>query len=104
MVEVKSLGELIHYQTESIVSKTLLKAGGGSLTLFAFDRGQELSEHISPFDAGIIIFDGEAEVSVAGKSYRVKNGEWIALPAHQPHAVKAVQRFKMALIMVKSVG
>ncbi|NOX36788.1 MAG: cupin domain-containing protein [Calditrichaeota bacterium] len=102
MVEVKSLNALIQYQEGSIVSKTLLKADGGSLTLFAFDKGQELSEHTTPYDAGIIVFDGEAEIFIDQKAYTVKSGEWIPLPANRPHAVKASKRFKMALAMIKS--
>ncbi len=102
MIEVRSLDTLIQYQEGSIVSKTLLKSNGGSLTLFAFDKGQELSEHTTPFDAGILVFDGEAEIFIDQKAYTVKSGEWITLPANHPHAVKASKRFKMALVMIKS--
>lgn len=91
----------IEYVTGSIVSRTLFNQRGGSLTLFAFDEGQGLSEHTSPYDAFAQVVDGEAEIRVGGKPARVQSGECIVLPAGVPHAVLAVQRFKMLLSMVR---
>jgi quercetin dioxygenase-like cupin family protein len=100
--EVKPLGELLQYQDSSIVSRVLLKNQGGTVTLFAFDQGEGLSEHTAPFEALVFVVDGEAEVAIAGKSYRVNSGETITLPANIPHAVKAATRFKMLLTMIRA--
>ena len=100
--EVKPLLELLQYQDGSIVSRVLLKNNGGTDTLFAFDHGEGLSEHTAPFEALVFIVDGEAEVEIAGKAYRVKEGETITLPANIPHAVKAATRFKMLLTMIRA--
>jgi quercetin dioxygenase-like cupin family protein len=100
--EVKPLGELLQYQDGSIVSRVLLKNKGGTVTLFAFDQGEGLSEHTAPFEALVYVVDGEAEVEIAGKPYRVKQGETITLPADIPHAVKAATRFKMLLTMIRA--
>jgi quercetin dioxygenase-like cupin family protein len=100
--EVKNLVDLLQYQDSSIVSRVLLKNKGGTVTLFAFDVGEGLSEHTAPFDALVVVTDGEAEVEVAGESFRVREGETIILPANRPHAVKAVTRFKMLLIMIRA--
>lgn len=94
--------EGIAYQADSVVSKTLINKQAGTVTLFAFDAGQGLSEHTAPFDAMVYILDGEAEVIISGTSHVVKNGELIIMPAHEPHALKANQQFKMMLIMIKS--
>ena len=99
--EVKPLGELLQYQDGSIVSRVLLKNKGGTVTLFAFDQGEGLSEHTAPFEALVFIMDGEAEVEIAGKAYRVKQGETITLPANISHALKAVTRFKLLLTMIR---
>ena len=99
--EVKPLLELLQYQDGSIVSRVLLKNNGGTVTLFAFDHGEGLSEHTAPFEALVFILDGEAEVEIARKAYRVKEGETITLPANIPHAVKAATRFKMLLTMIR---
>jgi quercetin dioxygenase-like cupin family protein len=96
------LADLVSYQDDAIVSKTLVKGKTGSLSVFAFDRGQELSEHTVPFDALVYVFDGEAEIRIAEAAHRVRQGEVIVMPANRPHAVKAVQRFKMMLSMVKA--
>jgi len=96
------LADLVSYQADAIVSKTLVKGETGSVTVFAFDRGQELSEHTVPFDALVYVFDGEAEIRISQAAHRVRAGEAIVMPANQPHAVKAVQRFKMMLSMVKA--
>jgi quercetin dioxygenase-like cupin family protein len=99
--EVKPLSELLHYQEGSIVSRVLLKSKGGTVTLFAFDEGQGLSEHTAPFDALVLVIDGEAEIEIAGEGYRVRQGETITLPANRPHAVRATTRFKMLLTMIR---
>jgi quercetin dioxygenase-like cupin family protein len=100
--EVKPLGELLQYQDGSIVSRVLLKNKGGTVTLFAFDKGEGLSEHTAPFEALVLVVDGEAEVEIAGKPYSVKQGETITLPANIPHAVRAATRFKMLLTMIRA--
>ena len=100
--EVKPLGELLQYQDGSIVSRVLLKNKGGTVTLFAFDQGEGLSEHTAPFEALVFVVDGDAEVEIAGKAYSVKQGETITLPANIPHAVKAATRFKMLLTMIRA--
>ena len=100
--EVKQLVDLLQYQDGSIVSRVLLKNKGGTVTLFAFDKGEGLSEHTAPFDALVVVTDGEAEVEIAGESFRVRQGETITLPANQPHAVKATTKFKMILIMIRA--
>ena len=93
---------LVEYQEGSVVSRTLIDKKAGTVTLFAFDEGQGLSEHTAPFDALLYVFDGEAEVSVAGKPIQVKAGLITLLPAGKPHSVKAVTQFKMMLVMVRS--
>ena len=100
--EVKQVVDLLHYQDGSIVSRMLLKNKGGTVTLFAFDTGEGLSEHTAPFDALVVVTDGEAEVEIAGESFKVRQGETIILPANQPHAVKATTKFKMILIMIRA--
>jgi quercetin dioxygenase-like cupin family protein len=93
---------LVDYQDGSIVSRVLLKASGGNVTLFAFDEGQALSEHSAPYDALVFVVDGVAEIRIAGEPHRVSAGETILLPANVSHAVEAVQRFKMILTMVRT--
>ena len=100
--EVKALSELLQYQNGAIVSRVLLKNKGGTVTAFAFDAGEGLSEHTAPFDALVIVTDGDAEVEIAGESFRVREGETILLPANRPHAVRAVAKFKMLLIMIRA--
>lgn len=95
------LSESIEYSDASIVSKTIIKKSGGNVTLFAFDKGQELSEHTAPFEAMIQVVDGQAEISLNRVASLVAVGEIIMLPANIPHAVKAIERFKMMLVMVK---
>jgi len=99
--QVKELGVLLQYQDGSIVSRVLLKNKGGTVTLFAFDQGEGLSEHTAPFDALVLVLDGAAGIEIAGESFAVRQGETITLPANQPHAVKATTRFKMLLIMIR---
>ena len=100
--EVIQLNELIEYQEGSVVSRTLLNKEAGTLTLFAFDKGQGLSEHTAPFDALVSLLDGEAEINISGKPFSLKQGEMIIMPANEPHALKAVKQFKMILTMIKS--
>src|SRR3990172_910448 len=96
------LEKLIDYQTGLLVSKTIIKQPTGTITLFAFDKGEGLSEHTTPFDALVYLIDGEAEITIAGKVNLVKKGEMILMPANQPHALKAKSKFKMLLAMIKS--
>jgi quercetin dioxygenase-like cupin family protein len=100
--QVLRLAELVAYQDGSIVSRQISKAEAGNVTLFAFDAGQELSEHTAPFDALLHVLDGEAEVTISGQPFRVGSGEAIILPTGQPHAVKARSRFKMLLTMIRT--
>lgn len=92
---------LVGYQDGAVVSRVVLKQAAGSVTAFAFDQGQELSEHTVPHDALVQVTDGEAEISVSGVPHRVEAGQMIILPAGKPHAVKATTRFKMLLVMLK---
>jgi quercetin dioxygenase-like cupin family protein len=100
--KVQNLNEIIEYQNDAVVSKILLKKETGNVTLFAFDEGQGLSEHTTPFDAMVQIVDGEAEITIDGISYQVKNGEYIIMPANVPHALKAIKKYKMMLTMIKA--
>lgn len=93
---------MLQYQDGSIVSHVLLKNNGGTITLFAFDVGEGLSEHTAPFDALVLVTDGEADIEVAGESFKVGQGETIVLPANRPHAVRAATKFKMLLIMIRA--
>jgi quercetin dioxygenase-like cupin family protein len=93
---------LEEYQEGSIVSRTLIDKKTGTVTFFAFDEGQGLSEHVAPYDALVSVLDGEVEVAISEKIYRVKEGEMIILPANKPHALKAIRKFKMMLIMIKA--
>ncbi len=101
-VKVENLKDLIDYQEGAVVSKELLKKESGTVTLFAFDQGQGLSEHTAPFDAMVSVLDGTAEIIISGESFTVKEGEMIIMPAHKPHALKANERFKMMLVMIRS--
>jgi quercetin dioxygenase-like cupin family protein len=96
------LTDLIGYQDGAVVSKTVIDKNTGTVTLFAFDKGQGLSEHTAPFDALVSIIDGEAEIKISGKSIKARAGEMVIMPANEPHALKAVERFKMMLVMIKS--
>ncbi|MAG20602.1 MAG: cupin domain-containing protein [Candidatus Marinimicrobia bacterium] len=98
---VSNINDLVEYQSESVVSKTLIKGEKGSITLFAFEQGQGLSEHTAPFDAFVHVTDGEAEVTVAQESQVVQAGQMIILPANIPHALQANIPFKMVLVMVR---
>ena len=97
-----SANDLLDYQEGSVVSRTIIDKKTGTVTLFAFDEGQGLSEHTAPFDALVHLIDGEAEITISGKPLRLKKGEMVIMPAGDPHALKAVKKFKMILIMIKS--
>lgn len=100
--QARSLENLIEYQKDSVVSKTIIGKKTGTVTLFAFDSGQGLSEHTAPFDALVYITDGEAEVTIEDHEVTVKKGEMIILPANKAHSIKALSRYKMLLVMIKS--
>lgn len=99
---VQNLVDMVAYQDGSVVSKTVIKKGTGTVTLFAFDKDQGLSEHTAPFDAMVCVLDGVAEISIGGNPKLVKKGEMVIMPANVPHALKAVEKFKMMLVMIKS--
>ena len=100
--EVLAMVSMVDYQAGAVVSRTLLEKKAGTITLFAFDAGQGLSEHTAPFDAAVQILDGEAGITISGRPFKVRSGEMIIMPANEPHALQAVNRFKMLLIMIKS--
>jgi len=100
--EILTLKKLVEYQSGSVVSRTLINKKTGTVTLFAFDRGESLSEHTAPYDALVYIIDGNAEITISGKSHDLKEGEMIIMPAGEPHALKATTQYKMMLVMVKS--
>jgi quercetin dioxygenase-like cupin family protein len=100
--EVFSFSESVDYANGAIVSKTVLKKQTGNISLFAFDKGEALSEHTAPFDALIDIVDGRGEITIGGKPFFLEKGQSIIMPANIPHAVKAVEKFKMVLTMIKS--
>lgn len=97
------ISSLLDYQDDAVVSREIIRKGaGGTLTLFAFGRGQGLSEHTAPFDAVVYVTDGQARVNISGRPHIVKKGQMIIMPAHKPHSLKAVRRFKMLLILIKA--
>ncbi len=100
--EVLNLDSMLDYQEGSVVSRALMKKDVGTVTLFSFDEDQGLSEHSAPFDALVHVFDGEAEIKISGKPYNLKKNQFIIMPANEPHALKAIKKFKMMLIMLKS--
>jgi len=97
-----TLTTLIDYQTASVVSRTIIDKKAGTVTLFAFDGGQGLSEHTAPFDALVYVLDGEVDISISGELVRLKKGELTIMPANEPHALTAVTKFKMLLTMIRS--
>ncbi|HOJ39538.1 MAG TPA: cupin domain-containing protein [bacterium] len=99
---VENIVKALNYQKATIVSRTLMEKKSGTVTIFAFDRGQGLSEHVAPYEALIIILRGQAEVSVNQQPYRLKQWDFLILPASQPHAVRAVERMKMLLVMLRA--
>ena len=95
------MATLVKYQEKAVVSRTLIDKDSGTVTLFAFDEKQGLSEHTAPYDAMIFVLEGKAEVLIEGKPVRLKKGEMTIMPANKPHAVKAVSKFKMLLVMIR---
>jgi quercetin dioxygenase-like cupin family protein len=102
VAEVCRLADLVGYQEGAIVSRTLVSRPTGTVTLFAFDVGQGLSEHTAPYDALAEVLEGDAEITVSGKLLPTRAGEAVLMPANQPHALKAATRFKMLLTMIRS--
>lgn len=100
--EAQNLLDLVDHQEGTVVSKTLIEKRTGSVTLFAFDQGQGLSEHTAPFDAMVCVLEGKAEVTISGNPIDLGRGEMVIMPANKPHALKALEKFKMMLIMIKS--
>ncbi|HEY64420.1 MAG TPA: cupin domain-containing protein [Caldilineae bacterium] len=94
--------ELLQYQDGAVVSRTILDKKAGTITLFAFDQGEGLSEHTTPYDALVYVLDGEVEITISGETMRVKAGEMVIMPANEPHALRAIERFKMLLVMIRS--
>jgi quercetin dioxygenase-like cupin family protein len=95
------LRDMIEYQVSSVVSRTLIDKTVGTVTLFAFDKGEGLSEHTAPYDALVLNLDGEVEVKLSGKGNHLKEGDMIIMPANKPHTLRALTRFKMMLVMIK---
>ena len=100
--QVLNLAEMVNYQEGSVVSRQITKADAGNVTLFAFDKDQGLSEHTAPFDALVHVIEGDAEVTISGTPYQLKTGDAIIMPANEPHALKAIQKFKMLLTMIRA--
>ena len=101
LAKASKVAGLIDYQEGSVVSKAIIELSAGTVTLFAFDKGQSLSEHTAPFDALINVVEGEAEATVSGVKYKVTEGEVMLMPANEPHSLRAIDRFKMVLTMIK---
>lgn len=100
--QAKELQEEVRYASNSVVSKQIIKGTAGNITLFAFDKEEGLSEHSAPFDAFVQILDGTAEIIIGGRSNIINTGQFIIMPANVPHALKAIEKFKMMLVMVKN--
>ena len=100
--EIFNLDSMLDYQEGSVVSRALMNKDVGSVTLFSFDAGEGLSEHSAPYDALVYVFDGDAEITISGVKHVVKKGQIIIMPANEPHGLKALKKFKMMLIMIKS--
>jgi len=98
----QNLASLVSYQSGSVVSRTIINRKAGTMTLFAFDKGEGLSEHTAPYDAFLHVLEGEAQITVSGELNEVNEGEVIVLPAGKPHALRATKRFKMLLTMIKA--
>ncbi len=101
-IESKSLVDMVKYQEGTVVSRTLLKKETGTVTIFAFDKGQGLSEHTTPFDAMVCVLDGNMEITISGSPVTLEYGEMIIMPANEPHALMAVENSKMMLTMIRS--
>lgn len=101
MTKEKTLAGMVEYQDGTVVSRTIINKPAGTVTLFAFAQGQGLSEHTAPYDALVYLFEGKAEIKISGQAHKLTAGEMIIMPAGQPHALKALAKFKMLLIMIK---
>ena len=101
--QAMSLADLADYQEDSVLSRTIIDKKAGTVTFFAFAEGQGLSEHTAPFDALVYVLDGEVDITISGQGIRLKTGEAVIMPANKPHALKAVERFKMMLVMIKEI-
>ncbi|MDP6453992.1 MAG: cupin domain-containing protein [SAR202 cluster bacterium] len=101
-IKSQTLVDLVKYQEGTVVSRTLLKKETGTVTMFAFDQGQGLSEHTTPFDAMVCVLDGNMEIIISGSAVTLENGEMIIMPANEPHALLAVEKSKMMLTMIRS--
>ncbi|PIQ89101.1 MAG: cupin [Candidatus Omnitrophica bacterium CG11_big_fil_rev_8_21_14_0_20_42_13] len=99
---VLKLAQLLEYQDGAVLSRQIIKKNSASITIFAFEQGEGLSEHTAPFEAFVYIVEGEAEITISGKKNLVKGGEMLIMPANQPHALNALKRFKMLLVMIRS--
>ena len=102
-VKVYNLDEMLEYQEGSVVSRTLINKDEGTVTLFSFDKDEGLSEHTTPFDALVYVFDGKAKITISKKDYILEKGQMILMPANEPHALKALEKYKMMLIMIKTI-
>jgi quercetin dioxygenase-like cupin family protein len=100
--QILALAEMVNYQDAAVVSRQITKAEAGNVTLFAFDKDQGLSEHTAPFDALVHVLEGEAQITISGKPFDLKAGDAIIMPANEPHALKATQKFKMLLTMIRA--
>ncbi|OGP66396.1 MAG: cupin [Deltaproteobacteria bacterium RBG_16_44_11] len=101
LANVLKLRDMVSYQEHSVISQEIIRKPAGTMTVFAFDQGEGLSEHTAPFDAVVYLLEGQAEIIIEGKAHQVKEGEMIIMPANKPHALKAASRFKMLLVMIK---
>ncbi len=97
-----NLAQMVAYQDGAVVSRTLVDRKAGTITMFAFARGQGLSEHTAPYDATVYVVDGDAKITISGKDISVRAGEMIIMPANKPHALHATSAFKMMLVMIRS--
>jgi quercetin dioxygenase-like cupin family protein len=100
--EILSLDKILAYQDGSVVSRALINKNEGTVTLFSFDKNEGLSEHSAPFDALVYVFEGKAKITISAVDYILEKGQMITMPANEPHALNAIEKFKMMLIMIKS--
>ncbi|UCD19374.1 MAG: cupin domain-containing protein [candidate division WOR-3 bacterium] len=101
-IRSSALKDLVEYAANSVVSREIIKSQGGTVTAFAFDQGQGLSEHTAPFDAFVYNIEGEGEITISGTKHTLSAGEMIIMPARQPHALRATSKFKMLLVMIRT--
>jgi quercetin dioxygenase-like cupin family protein len=98
---INKIGDITEYQDASVISRAVIKKPAGSITFFAFDKGEGLSEHTAPFDAFVSVIEGKVEIIISGKAYILEKDDVIIMPANEPHALKALEKFKMLLVMIK---